>query len=483
MPSFVQTDLVQQADTQPRRATRVGFLFSHGFAARMVLRSGVASRLIAEGIEVTVISPNANEEYFKQECQTDGISLKQDPHSGDGRIAQWFRAYRPYFLDDVTNNVAHKTRHARELQNRYVFGSALKLINRTIARWSAFRTFARTVECRINKSDKIRAILSELRPDLLVLSNPFGVGETVYLLYARELGIPVACQMLSWDNITSKGTPLLMPQYFISWGPIMTEEMIDLYSFPRERIFECGVSHFDVYSQKDQFTGRNILLKQLGLPPELPYIFYGMVPSYSCPNELDTLSWLTEQVNKNSFARRCSLVIRPHPQSISGIYARSPSELAKLQSLAGPRVGLDMPPVLSERLAWDLPKSDMYHLGSLLFGSEMCINANSTLCLDACVLERPVINVAFDGWEEVPYEWSARRGPDYIHMAKLLAFGGIRIARSFDELKRHINAYLCDSRLDHEQRMVSAAQECGPCDGRAAERVATTLLGLALQNG
>ncbi len=444
----------------------------------MVLRSGLARRLTAEGMEITVISPNADEGYFKQECQIDGISLKQHPDS-KGRIAHWFRAYRPYLLDDVMNNVAHKTRYARDLQNRYVFGFALNLINRTISRCSVFRTFARSAERRINRSKKIKALLTELRPDLLILSNPFGVGETVYLLHARELGIPVACQMLSWDNITSKGTPLLMPQYFISWGPVMTDEIIDLYGFPEERIFECGVSHFDVYSQKDQFIPRSVLLKQLGLSPDLPYIFYGMVPSYSCPNELDILSWLTEQVNQNSLARRCSLVIRPHPQSVSGLYARRPSELEKLQSLAGPQVALDMPQVLSERLAWDLPKSDMYNLASLLFGSEMCLNANSTLCLDACVLDRPVINIAFDGRKDLPYEWSARRGPDYSHMSKLLAFGGIRIARSFDELKRHINSYLCEPNLDHEQRMIAAAQECGPCDGRAGERIAQALLTLS----
>jgi len=130
-----------------------------------------------------------------------------------------------------------------------------------------------------------------------------------------------------------------------------------------------------------------------------------------------------------------------------------------------------------------LPKSDMHYLGNLLFHSAMCLNANSTLCLDTCVVGRPVISTAFDGWEELSYEKSARQGLDYFHLAKLLALGGVRVARTFGELERHINSYLANPRLDHEERMVSAAQECGPCDGHAAQRVASTLLGLALQNG
>jgi hypothetical protein len=239
------------------------------------------------------------------------------------------------------------------------------------------------------------------------------------------------------------------------------------------------VAHFDVYHQKDQFIPRTILLERLGLPQSLPYIFHGMVAPYSCPNELEILAWLVEQVKNDGFAKPCALVIRPHPQSISGVYARSSRELEKLQSLTGPRVALDMPPVLSQQLAWDLPKSDMYHLASLLSGSAMCLNASSTLCLDACALDRPVINVGFDGSVELPYARSARRGLDYTHMAKLLALGGVRVARSFGELKQHINAYLRNPRLETEQRALAAAQECGPQDGRAAERISRTLYRLA----
>jgi hypothetical protein len=255
--------------------------------------------------------------------------------------------------------------------------------------------------------------------------------------------------------------------------------MVSLYGFPREHVYECGVSHFDVYSDTSQLTPRHVLLEELGLPPEHPYIFYGMVPEYSCPNEVDILTELVDRVNKDAFTQPCSLVIRPHPQTMLGLYAQKPEALARLRTLAGRRVALDVPPVLSEELAWDLPKSDMLRLASLLHGSAMCLNANSTLCLDACMLDRPVIDVAFDGWETLPYRRSARRGLDYIHMAKLLALGGIRVARSFAELESHIDAYLKNPALDQEGRALSVARECGVHDGRAAERTAAVLAQLS----
>jgi hypothetical protein len=456
----------------------IAFLITDGFAARMMLRTGVPNRLIAAGARVTAISPNANEDYFRRECLQSGINLEQAPEI-DSRLPELFRGYRQYFLDDVMNNLALNGGHSRRFKNQPVLRFTLEVINRTLARWRVFRKLYTAFEVRVNRSNEIKRSLARLRPDLLVLPNPFGSMATVYLLHAKELGIPVVCQMLSWDNITSKGTPLLMPDYFISWGPIMTEEMVEWYHFPREKIYECGVPHFDVYSQHGELTSRARLLEELNLPSELPYIFYGTVASIFCPNEIQILSWLANQVNNDGFVQRCSLVIRPHPQMISGSFSSKSAELERLKALAGPRVALDIPPVISERLAWDLPKSDMYHLASLLSGCAMCVNASSTLSLDACMMNRPVVNIGFDGWDSLPYHESVRRAFDFIHIAKLLRFGGIRIARSFSELETHINAYLSDAALEQEGRNMAALQECGPRDGGAAERVARSLVQLA----
>ena len=471
--------LIHRSEKQTCRDSKVhiAFLFTHGFVARMILRSGVAGRLVERGSRVTIVSPNAEEAYFQKECQSEGVGLRLAPrHSG--RIAQWFRIYRPYLLDDVMNNPALSTAHRRRFGTRPVTGFALERINRTLARLPQFPRIAKAFECLVNRSQRVNELLDELRPELLVVPNPFGREETIYLREAKELQIPVVCEMLSWDNITSKGAPLLMPDYFISWGPVMTDEIKNIYQFPGQRIYECGTPHFDVYFLNNLLSPRELLLKELNLPMQ-PYIFYGMGPEYACPNELEIVKWLVARVTKNGFCKPCSLVIRPHPQTIRGAYSRSAEELKELEALVGTRVALDIPPVLSDQLDWDLPKNDMYRLASLLEGCAMCLNANSTLCLDASVLDRPVVDVCFDGDDDLPYEKSARRGPDYFHMAKLLAFGGIRVAKSYDELEVHINAYLCNPTLDRENRMTSATQECGACDGRAAERVASTLLRLS----
>lgn len=468
---------------EPLRANKkkhVVFLVSNGFGSRMILRSGVAKKVLDSGLNVSIISVNANEPYFQKECEEEGVNLLLDPQ-GEAKWALRFRVYRPYFLDNVMGNISLRTLHKLYFRERPGLGAVCGWINQTVRKVKWCRELYRAFERWANRSPDVKALLLNSKPDLLVLCNPFGVNETVYLNHAKELGITVVCQMMSWDNITCKGTPLLLPDYFISWGPIMTEELKEYYAMPAERIYQCGVAHFDVYHRKDELLTPDEVKEELGLPPGDPYIVFGMVTPYCCLNEIEMLEWLVEKIRKNEFTKPCSLIIRPHPQSVSGSYARTKEELEKFWNLAGARVAIHMPSVLSSALSYEMPKGEMKRLASLLAGAAMCVNANSTLCLDSCLADTPVITLAFDGSANYPYEQSARAGIDYIHMAKLLKCGGVRIAKSFDDLEAHINRYLENRELDSSGRAKTVTEECGLQDGQASQRIANAIAGLAMQ--
>ena len=65
----------------------IAFLVTDGFAARMMLRAGVPRRLIAAGTRVTAISPNADEAYFRRECQLEQMNLEQAPNCRSVRLS------------------------------------------------------------------------------------------------------------------------------------------------------------------------------------------------------------------------------------------------------------------------------------------------------------------------------------------------------------------------------------------------------------
>jgi hypothetical protein len=65
------------------------------------------------------------------------------------------------------------------------------------------------------------------------------------------------------------------------------------------------------------------------------------------------------------------------------------------------------------------------------------------------------------------------------HYAPLVASGGIRLAHSWEELLDLMVAAVDAPERDRDRRARMVADECGPVDGHAAERVARTLITLA----
>ena len=98
------------------------------------------------------------------------------------------------------------------------------------------------------------------------------------------------------------------------------------------------------------------------------------------------------------------------------------------------------------------------------------------MCIDACVFDKPVILVGFDGSAETPYVKSIRRFYDYDHFAPVLASGGVRYAKSETELVEALERYLQDLSLEAAGRTQIVARECYKADGHSSERLAEALL-------
>ena len=121
------------------------------------------------------------------------------------------------------------------------------------------------------------------------------------------------------------------PDYYLSWGPVMSEELAKCTACDSDRIFECGVPHFDEHKRLVDISYRSTVLRQLGLDPDRPYLLFGMSAPIFAPREIDIVEWLAEQVNGGRFGGDLQLIIRPHPQNVAGDMA-DPSWLRTARS-------------------------------------------------------------------------------------------------------------------------------------------------------
>jgi hypothetical protein len=390
---------------------------------------------------------------------------------------------RRYLREPIRDNAALWSRHlylANGMAGRYAKYRAKfnYLAHRMLyGRSWAHRAFD-ALDRRQHRSAAIREKIAEINPDLLVATYPVTSFEASCLLEAQSLGIPTVGHLLSWDNITCKGRFTALPDQFVSWGPIMTAELREHYRIERGRVFECGVPHFDAHRQLVDRDCSGTTLRAMGLEPARPFLMFGMSAPIFAPHEIDIVEWLAEQIARDRFGSEMQLVVRPHPQNVSGNMADK-GWLPRLKALVGPRVGLNLPLLTEAGLDWDMQQDDLKILVNLLAGCSINLNSGSTLSIDALAHGKPVIVTMFDADRELPWWKSARRIADYPHYQTLLKLKGVSVASSFGSLGEEIDAYLANPTRRQDERRQTIAAECHAIDGNSSRRVAEALARIA----
>ena len=129
---------------------------------------------------------------------------------------------------------------------------------------------------------------------------------------------------------------------------------------------------------------------------------------------------------------------------------------------------------------WKLPRpEEQARLISSLLHGEACVNIVSTMSLDAAILDRPVIGIEFHDEINAPREimYSEYRAT---HYRPLVESGGLRIARTWNELMELLRLAISDPERDRLERAAMVSAVCGPLDGHSAERVADGLQAILL---
>ena len=452
----------------------VAFVACHGFSVRLILHSGLVEGLQRRGMSVAMLVPELGSAESARLSDRYGIDVLELPALT--RLASRHVEFlRRYLFEEVDGNYALLARHERimagPMSSIKVEVSVYYLANKLTHVFPALRNGLERAQRRLYRNGRVAAILESLSPRLVVSTYPAKPLEGVVLAESARLGIQTVTQLLSWDNITSKGRFTVLGDRFVTWGPIMTDEIKEFYGVDDSDIAEVGVPHFDAHMKAATPERIAAELQRLELPTDRPYVFFGMSSPFTAPTEIDIVEALAEKINADEFGPDMHLLVRPHPQNLYGNMADE-SWVARLDAIKGPRVAIDYPSIIKGSLPWMMQEEDLLSLGNLLSGAVVTVNSGSTLSIDAMIHDRPVVVTAFDLGAELPWWQSASRGIKFTHNSKLVALKGLRVAGSFDELLTHLKAYIENPQLDKEGRKASRRMECGPCDGRSVERIA-----------
>lgn len=438
-----------------------------GYHTRMLLRTRLFQLLKNSGHRIVILSPNWKEEYFRKEFINERVFVEQLViHQ-----LSWLERKLLYLRNEIianhklvsTFNIKYehlrRTRYARAVVKK----SAAFLFGHKLLRDGLVK-----LESVLFPDRYYQELFRKYQPRLVIPATPgFKIPDIPLLKRAKRERVKTLCLVLSWDNLTSKGQMWLKPDRLIVWNDIMKREAIELHDSDPDNIYVAGIPHFDIYCEKENFLTREEFFRHMSLDPAKRLLVLASSPPVIYAYFDEIIRIILSAIEKEEFIYPCQLLVRLHPQDPQSRY----------DTWRGSEyMTIDYPGRYSSKMGWDPSKDDMLHLANTMLHSDCVINVASTISIDASCFDTPIVNIGFDGFQNKPYYESAIRYYDYTHYKNIVKTGGVRIAKSPQELIRYINLYLENPKLDSEGRKRIVEQQCYKLDGRSSERAANYIL-------
>jgi hypothetical protein len=438
----------------------------NGFQLRQLVHSRVLALLINQGYRVVIASPSRKGEGFTTELPSDVEVFTVTSEAGS--LRKRYFAARQHFLANglSTNTLRQKMADLRRRRPSVALAAGVGVVLGRLV--PPLRRKVLQGERYILRDKTIDELLSRAQIDLILLGTPGYVLQDALLLHAAaDRDIPVVAAVMSWDNLSSKGLINPIPDSLLVWSEHMRREAVSLQGVPADRVVATGSPIHDVFANPGRFGSRADNLKRLGIDLTRRLIFYGTNHAGFFPDEFKVVERVARWVEEDAFGVPCQLWVRLHPLAVAGPYQ---VKIDAFRRLASARVKVELPEVRNSSLLWDLASNDLEHLAGLLRDADVVINTGSTLAIDAAILDRPVICIAYDPDGERPYEQSIRRYYDFTHMSTVVKAGAVRLAKSPEKLRQAVVNYLNNPSLDREGRQRIVEQHFGKIDGCSAAR-------------
>ena len=370
--------------------------------------------------------------------------------------------------------------------HKYKLKASKKNLKRTIATnvgvlvagkrsFNMTRRLLRQALRRTRQYEQVKRYLREHQIGTVVSANPLNFTEYPALIAAMDLGLRTIGIITSWDNLTSKRPLIIDFDEYGVWSRQMADELLRFYPIAKDRISEIGPLQFDYYFDDQFIESRDAFCRRFNFDPDRKIVVHSTVTSGLMPDEPRLIEKLLEALRAGRISGSPNLLVRLHPK-------RQIKEFAALKvdpRWHGIRVGWSVAgsAVRDRSDCWCPLEEEIKLLTSTVHHGDVNLNVFSTMLLDFAVLGKPSVLIAHNGQDQ------GLHYTDYEHLQPVLDCGGHRVAESFDETIKLLNAYLERPELDREGRQRLVRLECGPWLGRSYQRLQQLLVGDLADSG
>ena len=282
-------------------------------------------------------------------------------------------------------------------------------------------------------------------PVLVLTATPgLTTFEAEIIAFAKRAKIHTVAVDFSWDNLTSNSKHIRKTDYLIAWNEIIKNEAVRLHNYPEDRIFVSGILRFDHNFKEEQSKiSRKEFLLSKNLNPDKKTILFSTVTQGCHPLQKEFVRDLI-RIRDKKIAGQPNIFIRLHPKDRYENY----TEFLNAKNLHIERAGRQFCSPLYGSGRIEMNEDDLTNLKYTLLYTDININCFSSISLEACVFDKPIINVSsekylgfFSGFE---------------HYKPIVEQSAAKVADSLDKLTEYINFYLENPNSDSENRKIIA---------------------------
>lgn len=458
------------------------FSIYDGDQEKIFLRSDFLGHLKRDDVRIILLVRSGEKngekiEYYKKEFGGANFIVEPIP-----AIAMNRRASELYWYHICWNSIPSFTtrlkRHDLFLKHKNFARYALESIVGILGYCKSWRSLLRWIYMRV-PDDYCKNLFEQYKPDILFAPSMFSPEDNRLLRMAKRMGVKTVTCMKSWDVPTTRGFSRVKADRILVFNEINKKETMDLADYEEDRVRIIGFPQFDVYKRSEIFVTREEFFKKIGADLDKKLVLFAIPGDFKHEFINDIVQGLDKAIEDKKIVHPVQVLARFHP--------KYPSPAERLKTLknyildrpgkyfsASLEMGTDAP--LSKTFQWTFTTEDIVHLANSLRHCDVMINVESTMTLDATMLDKPTIMIAYDGNRQLDYWHSVRRNYDREHFRAVLASGGSCLARSEEELIMHINEYLEHPEKDAEGRERMRKTVLFSTDGKSGKRAAEYVL-------
>ena len=333
----------------------------------------------------------------------------------------------PFNSNGLKNTL--KSAYTKWLIGRYSSEKDLKKLREKI------NSFERST----SKYQYCRKQLEEHRPDLIFCTTQRSTQSISALLAAKDLKIPTAAFVYSWDNVP-KAMQVVETDYYFVWSEHMKKEVLQYYPFVKEeQVYVTGTPQFEPHYDTSLIKPRAEFFKAHNLDLNKKYICFSGDDETTSPLDQYYLEDLAIAVRAlNGEGENLGIIYRKCPVDFTNRYDGVIEEYKDVIEVIDPlwkQVGNQWNQVLPT-------KEDFEMLVNICEHTEMVTNVCSSTVFDFVIHGKPCI---YYNYEQPQLEKGIRdigQNYNYVHFRSMPSKEAAIFCTNKNELKKTIRAVL-----------------------------------------